>query len=442
MKKNMHIMSIVVFLVFQFLLDACGSDSGNDASESTTSSVNLMYNTLEGLNAEMPCNEFLKDSVAYVKFEKTSYICMFNSDSMVWKWNVTQNSSSQDSVDNGNILGPSNGSPKGNETISTKSSSVVDVFATYDDLLAERPCDEKSFGYAYVSSLKQYYICTWNDYEIVVDVNTFEDCKWFSCDEHEQISLDNGMRSSCSFDLKRISAIQDYVANNTNVSSSSVSKETALCNQTPYFPDSQFCDMRDGQIYKYTNIALENANYFGVWMAENLRYPVSGSSCAEDEMLDGCLKYGRYYTWITAVGGNPKVGHDGGEKIQGICPLGWHIPSYNEWKNLSEAVQLQLAESKQNYEVTLGVGDFLKSRTGWNEYGGTDAFGFSALPAGLQYASSGNIFNKGRNAYFWSRTYGDYTQNKVYAYGVGEFGGLREENTNVYALSVRCVRDY
>jgi len=43
---------------------------------------------------------------------------------------------------------------------------------------------------------------------------------------------------------------------------------------------------------------------------------------------DSCIKYGGFYDW------NEMMNYTIGEKIQGICPSGWHIPSYGEMDSL------------------------------------------------------------------------------------------------------------
>lgn len=55
-----------------------------------------------------------------------------------------------------------------------------------------------------------------------------------------------------------------------------------------------------------------------IWMAENLNIEVPGSWCY-DNNPDNCNKYGRLYTYESAIKN---------------CPKGWHLPSDQEWTDM------------------------------------------------------------------------------------------------------------
>jgi hypothetical protein len=75
-------------------------------------------------------------------------------------------------------------------------------------------------------------------------------------------------------------------------------------------------DSRDGQTYKTVTIGTQ------IWMAENLNYETTNSYCYDDDPSN-CSKYGRLYTWAAATK---------------ACPIGWHLPSDDEWNTLFTAV--------------------------------------------------------------------------------------------------------
>jgi len=154
-----------------------------------------------------------------------------------------------------------------------------------------------------------------------------------------------------------------------------------------------------GQTYKTTQIDEQ------VWMAENLNYNVSGSECYEKKEIN-CKKYGSLYNWETAGT---------------VCPLGWHLPTYEEWETLIGSL---------GGEETAGTK--LKS-----------ANGFAALSGGYGYPSG--YFNKlGDGGYWWTATelnapYADHAWH-WYMIWDSEYVDYNDgDKTNLY--SVRCVKD-
>ena len=182
-----------------------------------------------------------------------------------------------------------------------------------------------------------------------------------------------------------------------------------------------FTDERDGTVYKTVKINSQT------WMAENLnintRELSSVSWCYGDDEAN-CVKYGRLYTWAAA---------------KTACPTGWHLPTRDEWGALAIA-----AGGTGTYGNGGTAGTVLKSTSGWDTYqgknGGTDDFGFSALPGG-SHDSGGSFDNVDRNGYWWTATeygssnayyrYMDYNNDYVNEYYYGKS----------HAFSVRCVQN-
>ena len=219
-----------------------------------------------------------------------------------------------------------------------------------------------------------------------------------------------------------------------------------LCGGNVYNPEKQFCAKfadKTEQLYKMVTIAPEGTGYSETWMAENLNYATTNSYCYEDKE-ENCAKYGRLYTWAAAVGkpeeecGYGKACNLGTGDIRGICPTGWHLPSQDEWKELIVAVDDNITE----YSGENVAGNVLKSQTGWTPFEGInneDAFGFSALPAGLFY--NGNYYSEGDDAYFWSSS--ERYDNDAYymcLYHTTE-GAYLINNGKHLGASVRCLKD-
>ncbi len=225
-----------------------------------------------------------------------------------------------------------------------------------------------------------------------------------------------------------------------------VPKEARLNPEITY---GTMTDSRDGKVYKTVTITPAGTGNSQTWMAENLNYADSvttaslkGRSWCYNNVDKNCDMAGRLYTWAAAIdsvklatdaenpldcGYGKTCGLSG--KVQGICPTGWHLPSSSEWNALFTAVGGSSTAGTQ-----------LKSTTGWDNSGnGTDAFGFSALPAGFYFY--GNFYNDGYSAYFWSSTEGDgYLAYRMYLDYDPDYAYLRYLD-KVYGFSVRCLRD-
>ena len=196
--------------------------------------------------------------------------------------------------------------------------------------------------------------------------------------------------------------------------------------------DGWILDYRDKHLYRTVTIGDQT------WMAENLNYKTENSTCGgrSGENEGDCTKYGRLYTWTVAVGkSEDECGYDKtcglSGKVRGVCPEGWHLPDTTEWNKLFTAVGGDSTAGKK-----------LKSQSGWSwnddngtSGNGTDAYGFSAFPAGSNFDSEGD------GASFWSAT----ERNSYVAYGMGLFYET-EYAYLVYCdkdivFSVRCLKD-
>ena len=186
-------------------------------------------------------------------------------------------------------------------------------------------------------------------------------------------------------------------------------------------------DYRDGK--EYPTVAIGSQ----VWMAKNLDYNVSVSYCYKNS-ADSCERFGRLYTWPTAVD-KPEAECGTGKTcilsgtVRGICPEGWHLPDTTEFNTLiTTAGGLKEAASS------------LVAKRGWLWNGnGSDKFGFSALPAGYLFSDD----------YFlgWGYYTGFWTSTEKYSYGFNADGkGYIEEvvlkkGCMGSTCSVRCLMD-
>jgi uncharacterized protein (TIGR02145 family) len=206
----------------------------------------------------------------------------------------------------------------------------------------------------------------------------------------------------------------------------------------------------DGNQYRTVKIGTQT------WMAENLkttRYadgtPIIDGTLTPDDpgmfyyvFLGDTLHreiYGLLYTWEGATNSNPGAVHLTG--TQGVCPDGWHIPSYSE----KEALLNHLGG-------TTIAGDKLKEVGGshWDyENNSTNETGFSALGSGVKTMEEGlyGVFVDYRTlTYFWtSESYSNnLPQNPNYFAPVLQVDGSDSHYWSPsihYGAPVRCIKD-
>lgn len=245
----------------------------------------------------------------------------------------------------------------------------------------------------------------------------------------------------------QINSSSSYSSSPSAFSSSAKSSSSAIDkNQTLY---GTFVDSRDGKTYKYVTIKTQT------WMAENLNYADSiKSPILEDHTWcynnneEYCNLFGRLYTWIAAVDSLTSgcgYGIDCSSKIiQGICPDGWHIPTYEDFATLIKNISGQMGNQSSC--------SLIKSTYWWHEdNNGSDAYGFDLLPAGRgekqYYAYTGNakFYNVTGNASFWGS---DSSNRKMYSFYCDWerpesylISGADFKYANKTMRSVRCVKD-
>ena len=195
-------------------------------------------------------------------------------------------------------------------------------------------------------------------------------------------------------------------------------------------------DSRDNHVYRVVKIADQ------VWMAENLAFADSaayksmlgGSWCSSN--ADSCKWSGRYYSWAAAMdsaGVYSDNGKDCGSYVvcsptypmRGICPEGWHLPDTTEWKKLYTAI---------------GENVYAMQATGFEKWASaTDAYGFSALPAGYLSIDGIKFEIDGDRARFITST--DLNRSKATIWRVGTDYAEIEDGGKVNGFSIRCIQD-
>lgn len=182
----------------------------------------------------------------------------------------------------------------------------------------------------------------------------------------------------------------------------------------------------DGNAYSIVKIGGQ------YWMGENLKVthapdgtPVTGYAFGDNESKVSV--YGRLYTWDVAMNGSVV------EEAQGICPIGWHVPSDEEFKVVEMHLGMTRAQADEvNTWRGTGVGTSLI-------YGG--ASGYDAMLSGRRIPG-GAYSLLGTMEYMWTSTEyaGSYAWRRCLDIDsdlVGRWNTFQKS----YGFSVRCVRD-
>jgi len=156
-----------------------------------------------------------------------------------------------------------------------------------------------------------------------------------------------------------------------------------------------------------------------------------------------CPRKGRLYTWAAAMDSAALFSDDGKGcgyakacsptyPVRGACPKDWHLPTIYEWETLFSQVGDEWDVSR-----------LLKSTDYWyGDYTGTDAYGFSVIPAG-----SYSIYTRYRGgvdeACFWTSIQSLYNSDDEAEYVMfyNAEGVMRSVFLKENAYSVRCVKD-
>lgn len=225
------------------------------------------------------------------------------------------------------------------------------------------------------------------------------------------------------------------------------------CKKTPEIIPSQetgFLTDIEGNLYKTIKIGNQ------WWMAENLRvnryrdsteiYSVpnyknitwdtitSGANCIYNDNINAS---GRLYNWY-AVNDSHMV-----------APLGWHVPSDDEWKELEQFLGMSQPDAdKVNWRGT-HEGEKLKmdGKNVWRPFGdilpGNES-GFSALPANCRIFNGdwGIPVDLQSTGFWWTST--ENKDNNLAWYRDLDYkkaNVFRFYGPKTYGFSIRCVKD-
>ena len=214
----------------------------------------------------------------------------------------------------------------------------------------------------------------------------------------------------------------------------------------------------DGNVYHTVQVGQQ------CWMRENMRAtryadgtPIAASSdtsstipyrYAPNNDTTLVADYGFLYNWRAAMGGSASSSSSP-SGVQGVCPTGWHLPSYSELRDLRHFMESQASYHCNDSDTSTAAA--MCSTTGWHSSTvscspgdnpvANNGTGLSFCPAGR--FSSGNYSGLSYYSYAWSTT--EYTAGKPriirVAYNNAQFSTSWYANNRRLGYSVRCLRD-
>ena len=200
---------------------------------------------------------------------------------------------------------------------------------------------------------------------------------------------------------------------------------------------------QDGNVYNTITIGTQT------WMAENLRTTKYRNGVSVPEVTDNAewlstiegaycnyhnssnsdtiATFGRLYNWYAV------------SDSQNIAPVGWHVPSDEEWTTLITYLGGAALAGEKLKET--GISHWFQNPYASNESG------FTGLPAGYRHTAEGRFVGLGLITFWWSSTEADtaWHDNPLWARyryvqylekGSGRGNWLKE-----HGFSVRCVKD-
>lgn len=173
------------------------------------------------------------------------------------------------------------------------------------------------------------------------------------------------------------------------------------------------------------------------WMKENLNVTKNpaGTSITRycyDDNTNNCDTYGGLYTWDVMMNGSSSSNNIP-SGVQGICPIGWHIPSDAEWTVLTDYLG----------GASVAGGKMKEAGTAhWNlpNTGATNSSGFTGLPGGYRNYN-GTFGYIGNTGFWWSSNEEGTSIAWFRAMSHTNAALTRNPNYMNYGLSVRCLRD-
>ena len=147
----------------------------------------------------------------------------------------------------------------------------------------------------------------------------------------------------------------------------------------------------------------------------------------------GCDVYGGLYQWDEAMNYSASSNSNPSQR-QGICSFGWHLPSNQEWDQLTTFLGEEPVAGGPLKET--GFSHWISPNAG-----ATNSTGFTGLPGGNSQPGGALFYHSTEYEYFWSTTEStaSYAWRPSLCFDMAEYS--KYPDLKIYSFSVRCVKD-
>ena len=126
---------------------------------------------------------------------------------------------------------------------------------------------------------------------------------------------------------------------------------------------------------------------------------------------------------------------------RGLCPLGWHVPTDDEWTSLILSIDPVACTSCSPDQSLIAGSDLKASSSDFPAWNGSNLSGFSGLPGGYRWYFSGGYIGLNVDGYWWTSE--QNTSSTAWFRRLTDTNDsvIRASNSLNNGQSVRCVRD-
>lgn len=126
---------------------------------------------------------------------------------------------------------------------------------------------------------------------------------------------------------------------------------------------------------------------------------------------------------------------------RGLCPIGWRVPSDEDWLELERSLGLAASEAGQTGFRGQHAQQLRVTDAQYESWEGWDTFGFKALPGGFRDGAASD-WNCGDSGFWWSTTEwmggGELWMRSISSHSPGVYRSIHPFEDG---LSVRCLKD-